>query len=133
VNAFLPIRVVHRSDGSGTTAVFTQHLSAISPEWKSKVGAACRLATGIGAKAMKASPQIQQTQGSGWLCGYGYATQNSLPVAALENKSGNYIAPTPESAARTLEAVELPADDLIAFITDPAGEQSIVTYTWLLT
>jgi len=52
-----------------------------------------------------------------------YTTQNSLPVAALENKSGNYIAPTPESAARTLEAVE-PADDLIAFITDPAGEQS---------
>jgi len=53
---------------------------------------------------------------------YGYATQNKLPIAALENKSGNYIAPTPESAARTLR--ELPADDLIAFITDPAGEQS---------
>jgi len=92
------------------------------------------MATGIGAKGNEGVTQIQQTQGAVGYVEYGYATQNSLPVAALENKSGNYIAPTPESAARTLEAVELPADDLIAFITDPAGEQSypIVTYTWLL-
>lgn len=134
----LPIRVVHRSDGSGTTAVFTQHLSAISPEWKSKVGAAKTVdwSLGIGAKGNEGvTAQIKQSQGTIGYVEYGYATQNKLPIAALENKSGNYIAPTPESAARTLEAVELPADDLIAFITDPAGEQSypIVTYTWLLT
>ena len=134
----LPIRVVHRSDGSGTTAVFTQHLSAISPEWKSKVGAAKTVdwPLGIGAKGNEGvTAQIKQGQGTIGYVEYGYATQNNLPVAALENQAGNYITPTPESAARSLEAVKLPADDLIAFITDPAGEQSypIVTYTWLLT
>ena len=133
----LPIKVVHRSDGSGTTAVFTQHLSAISPEWKNKVGAAKTVdwPAGIGAKGNEGvTAQIQQTQGAIGYVEYGYATQNNLPVAALENKSGNFIAPTPESAARTLEAVELPSN-LIAFITDPAGDRSypIVTYTWLLT
>ncbi len=133
----LPIRVVHRSDGSGTTAVFTQHLSAISPEWKSKVGAAKTVnwPKGIGAKGNEGvTAQIQQLQGAIGYVEYGYAMQNKLPTAALENQAGNYIVPTPESAARALEAVELPTDDLIAFITDPAGEQSypIVTYTWLL-
>lgn len=133
----LPITVVRRSDGSGTTAVFTQHLAAISPEWKSKVGAGKTISwpKGIGAKGNEGiTAQIQQTQGAIGYVEYGYATQNKLPVAALENQSGNFIAPTPESAARTLEAVELPTDDLIAFITDPAGDQSypIVTYTWLL-
>jgi len=61
------------------------------------------LATGIGAKGNEVTAQIQQTQGAVGYVEYGYATQNSLPVAALENKSGNYIAPTPESAARTLK------------------------------
>ncbi len=132
----LPIRVVYRADGSGTTAVFTQHLSAISPEWKSKIGSDKTVdwATGIGGKGNEGiTALINQTQGSIGYVEYGYATQNNLPVTALENQSGNFIAPTPESAARTLAAVELPAN-LIAFITDPAGEQSypIVTYTWLL-
>lgn len=134
----LPIRVVHRSDGSGTTSVFTQHLSAISPEWKREVGSAKTVewAVGIGAKGNEGvTAQIKQAQGTIGYVEYGYATQNNVPMAALENKAGNYIKPTPESAARTLEAVELPANNLIAFITDPAGEQSypIVTYTWLLT
>lgn len=133
----LPIRVVRRADGSGTTAVFTQHLAAISDEWKNKVGAGKTIdwPVGIGAKGNEGiTAQIQQTPGAIGYVEYGYATQNNLPVATLENQAGNYIVPTPESAARTLEAVELPADDLIAFITDPAGDQSypIVTYTWLL-
>lgn len=132
----LPIKVVHRADGSGTTAVFTQHLSTISPEWKSKVGAGKTVSwpAGVGGKGNEGvTAQIQQTPGAIGYVEYGYATQNNLPVAALENKSGNFILPTPQSAARTLEAVELPKD-LIAFITDPAGAQSypIVTYTWLL-
>lgn len=133
----LPIRVVDRADGSGTTAVFTQHLAAISPEWKSKVGAGKTVSwpVGVGAKGNEGvTAQIQQTQGAIGYVEYGYASQNNLSMATLENQSGNFIEPTPESAARTLDAVELP-DDLIAFITDPQGDQSypIVTYTWLLT
>jgi phosphate transport system substrate-binding protein len=134
----LVIKVVHRSDGSGTTSVLTEHLSAINPEWKSKVGAgrSIQWTVGIGAKGNEGvTAQIQQIPGAIGYVEYVYATTNKLPVAALENKSGNYIIPTPESVARTLEAVKLPADSLISFISDPTGEQSypIVTYTWLLT
>ncbi len=134
----LAITVVHRSDGSGTTSVLTQHFSAINREWKSKVGAgrAIQWSVGIGAKGNEGvTAQIQQIPGAIGYVEYVYAISNKLPVAALENKSGNYILPTPESVARTLEAVKLPSDSLISFISDPTGEQSypIVTYTWLLT
>lgn len=131
-----PITVVHRSDGSGTTSVFTSHLSAISPQWKSKVGSGKTVdwPAGIGAKGNEGvTAQILQTQGSIGYLEYGYATQQKIPVATLENQAGNYVAPTPESAAITLEAVKLP-DNLVAFITDPEGKDSypIVTYTWIM-
>ncbi|MEH1838028.1 MAG: phosphate ABC transporter substrate-binding protein PstS [Nostoc sp.] len=134
----LPIQVIHRTDGSGTTSILTQHLSAISPEWKSKVGAGKAVAwpVGIGGKGNEGvTALIQQIPGAIGYVEYIYAKQNKLPMAALENKFSNYITPTPESVAQTLEAVKLPADNLIAFITDPTGVQSypIVTYTWFLT
>ncbi len=134
----LPIMVVYRSDGSGTTSVFTQHLSAISPEWKNKVGSGKTIQwlIGVGTKGNEGvTAQIKQTPGAIGYVEYAYARLNNLLMAALENKAGNYIMPTLESAAKTLEAVELPAKNLIAFITDPAQAQSypIVTYTWLLT
>ncbi|HYX14943.1 MAG TPA: phosphate ABC transporter substrate-binding protein PstS [Nostoc sp.] len=134
----LPIQLVHRTDGSGTTSVLTQHLSAISPEWKSQVAAGKSVAwpVGIGGKGNEGvTALIQQIPGAIGYVEYVYAKQNKLPTAALENKFGNYITPTPKSVAQTLEAVKLPADNLIAFITDPIGAQSypIVTYTWLLT
>jgi len=132
----LPITVVHRSDGSGTTAVFTQHLGAINAGWKSKVGSGKTVdwPVGVGAKGNEGvTAQIQQTPGAIGYVEYGYANQNNLRMAALENKSGNFVEPTPEAAARTLEAVELPGN-LVAFITDPEGEQSypVVTYTWVM-
>ncbi len=131
-----PITVVHRSDGSGTTGVFTKHLSAISPAWKSKVGEGKTVnwPVGVGAKGNEGvTAQIQQTQGSIGYVEYGYAKQNGLKFAALENKGGKFVTPTEESAAKTLEAVTLPAD-LRAFISDPEGADSypIVTYTWIL-
>jgi phosphate transport system substrate-binding protein len=131
-----PITVVHRSDGSGTTSVFTQHLSAINPQWKSKVGSGKTVdwPTGVGAKGNEGiTAQIQQTQGAIGYVEYGYAAQNQLATATLENKAGNYVAPSPESAAQTLAAVQLPAN-LVAFITDPEGKGSypIVTYTWIM-
>ncbi|ARV58307.1 phosphate ABC transporter substrate-binding protein PstS [Nostocales cyanobacterium HT-58-2] len=133
----LSIMVTRRADGSGTTSVLTQHLSAISPEWKSKVGSGKSVAwpRGIGAQGNEGvTAMIQQFQGAIGYVEYAYAAQNKLPMAALENKSGNYITPTPESASRTLTQVKLPDNDLIAFISDPADAQSypIVTYTWLL-
>ena len=130
------ITVVHRSDGSGTTGVFTMHLGAISPEWESQVGQGKTVEwpVGVGAKGNEGvTAQIQQTEGAIGYVEYGYANENNLSIAALENSSGNYIEPNEESASKTLESVTLP-DDMRAFISDPEGEDSypIVTYTWLL-
>lgn len=131
-----PITVVHRSDGSGTTGVFTLHLAAISPEWKTKVGSGKTVnwPAGVGAKGNEGvTAQIAQTQGSLGYVEYGYAKQNNLTFASLQNKAGQFVAPSEESASKTLETVTLPAN-LRAFITDPDGASSypIVTYTWLL-
>ncbi|MEH2458792.1 phosphate ABC transporter substrate-binding protein PstS [Nostoc sp.] len=131
-----PITVVYRSDGSGTTGVFTKHLSAISPEWKTKVGEGKTVnwPTGVGAKGNEGvTAQIQQTQGSIGYVEYGYAKQNNLKFAALENKGGKFIVASEESASKALASVALPPD-LRLFISDPGGADSypIVTYTWIL-
>jgi phosphate transport system substrate-binding protein len=130
------ITVVHRSDGSGTTGVFTQHLSAISPEWKSKVGdgKTVQWPVGVGAKGNEGiTAQLQQTKGAIGYVEYGYAKNNNLKFASLENKGGKFVTPNDQSAAKTLESVQLP-DNLRAFISDPEGADSypVVTYTWLL-
>ncbi|MGK7931791.1 MAG: phosphate ABC transporter substrate-binding protein PstS [Microcystaceae cyanobacterium] len=135
-----PITVVHRSDGSGTTGVFTMYLSAVSPEWESSIGQgkSVEWPTGkgkfIGAKGNEGiTAQLQQTEGAIGYIEYGYARNNGLTMAALQNQSDNFITPNDESAAATLAAVELP-ENLRAFITDPEGDNSypIVTYTWML-
>jgi phosphate transport system substrate-binding protein len=130
------ITVVHRSDGSGTTGVFTKHLSTISPEWKTKVGdgKTVQWPVGVGAKGNEGvTAQIQQTKGAVGYVEYGYAKNNNLKFAALENKDGKFVVPNDQSASKTLEAVKLP-DNLRAFITDPEGAEAypIVTYTWML-
>ncbi|QSJ17080.1 phosphate ABC transporter substrate-binding protein PstS [Nostoc sp. UHCC 0702] len=131
-----PITVVYRSDGSGTTGVFTKHLSAISPEWKSKVGEGKTVnwPVGVGGKGNEGvTAQIQQTQGSIGYIEAGYAKQNNIKSAALENKSGKFVVDNDQSAAKTLQAVVLP-DNLRAFIADPEGADSypIVSYSWIL-
>ncbi|MGK7920873.1 MAG: phosphate ABC transporter substrate-binding protein PstS [Trichodesmium sp.] len=130
------ITVVYRSDGSGTTGVFTKHLSAISPEWKEKVGEGktVQWPVGIGgAKNDGVTAGIRQSEGAIGYVEYGYAKTAGLNMASLENSSGKYIEPTFESASATLGAVTLP-ENLRAFITDPEGDNSypIVTYTWML-
>lgn len=130
------ITVVHRADGSGTTGVFTKHLSAISPEWKTKVGEGKEVKWPVGVAAQKndgVAAQISQAPGSIGYLEYGFAKNSGLKVAALENKAGKFVTPDDKSAAQTLASVALPAD-LRAFITDPEGEGSypIVTYSWIM-
>jgi len=133
------ITVVHRSDGSGTTAVFTKHLSAISPEWKEKVGENktvewSKTGTFLGAKGNEGvTTQILQTAGSLGYVEYGYAKNNNLKFASLQNKAGTFVTPNDESASQALATVPLP-ENLRVFIEDPEGAQSypIVTYTWML-
>ena len=131
------IKVIYRADGSGTTDVFTKHLSTISPEWKTKVGngKSVKWPVGVGAKGNEGvTAQIQQTPGSIGYVEYVYAKESNLKFASLENKAKQFVSASEESAAKTLASVILP-DDLRAFIFDPEGEDSypIVTYTWILT
>ncbi|MEO1430028.1 MAG: phosphate ABC transporter substrate-binding protein PstS [Cyanobacteria bacterium J06632_19] len=130
------IRVVHRSDGSGTTGVLTKHLSEISPEWKSGPGEGKTVSwpTGIGAKGNEGiTAQVKQTPGSIGYVEYGYAKNQGLTAATLENKAGKFVVPSDEAASKALGAVELPAN-LRAFLPDPEGDESypIVSYTWIL-
>jgi len=109
------------------------HLECHQSEWKCKVGAGKPdWPAGAGAKGNEGvTAQVQQSQGAIGYTEYGYAGQNNLAMAALGNKAGKFVEPTPE-AVKTL-ASELPAD-LQASITDPRAliPYPIVTYTWLM-
>jgi len=131
-----PINVAFRSDGSGTTFVFTQHLAAISPEFDEQVGAdkSVVFPVGIGGKGNEGvTALVKQAPGTIGYVEFGYAEQNGLSCAAVENKSGQFVAPTPESGAAALASVELP-ENLRAWPVDPAAPEAypITTFTWLL-
>jgi phosphate transport system substrate-binding protein len=130
------ITTVHRSDGSGTTFVFTQHLAAVSEKWKAGpgVGKSIQWPGGVGgAKNDGVAALLKRTAGSIGYVEFAYAVASKLPMVELENKAGKFVTPTLKSSATALAAVELPAD-LRAWVTDPAGDDAypIVTYTWIL-
>jgi len=130
------ITPITRSDGSGTTFVFTQHLSAISDAWKSGpgTGKSVNFPVGVGGKGNPGvTALIKQTPGAIGYVEYGYAKQTQMPMATLENKSGAYVKVDAASEKAALASVELPAD-LRAWIPDPTAATAypIVTYTWLL-
>ncbi|MGA7949134.1 MAG: phosphate ABC transporter substrate-binding protein PstS [Thiobacillaceae bacterium] len=94
------ISVVHRSDGSGTTFIFTNYLSKVSPEWKSKVGenTSVQWPTGVGGKGNEGVAQyVQRIKGSIGYVEFAYALQNKMAYAMLENREGNYVSPTEAS------------------------------------
>ena len=132
----LPVTVVARSDGSGTTAVFTAHLDAVSPDFASKVGSGKSVTWPVGVAGKGndgVTALIKQTLGAIGYVEFGYAENNKLTMASLQNKAGNFISPTIDSGAATLASVNLP-ENLRAFITDPEGDNDypIATFTWLL-
>lgn len=134
------ITFVHRSDGSGTTGVLTMHLSDISEDWANEVGQGTTVEWGsaggsfIGSRGNEGvTATVMQTEGAIGYVEYGYATNNNIPMASLENAAGEFVFPNNETTSATLANVELP-DNLRAFITDPEGENSypIVTYSWIM-
>lgn len=132
----MPINVAFRSDGSGTTFVLTQHLSAISPEFDDEIGTHTSVSfpVGVGGKGNEGvTALVKQSSGTIGYVEFGYAEQNNLPVAALENKSGKFVAPTPESGTAALASVELP-ENLRAWPVDPESPDAypITTFTWLM-
>ena len=132
------ITVVHRSDGSGTSAVFTDYLSKVSPEWKDKVGAGVSPSwpTGIGGKGNEGvTGQVKNTPNTVGYVELAYALKNNLPVAQIKNASGSFIEPTIDTvtAAAAASAASMP-DDLRISITNAAGAQAypISSYTYIL-
>ncbi len=129
-----PLTFVHRSDGSGTTAVFTNHIVKACPNWKAGSGKTVEWPAGTGGKGNEGvTAQIQQTAGSIGYTEYSYSKQNNLTTATLQNKSGAFIAPTPEAAAKALEGASVPADFALK-VPDPEGKDAypIVSLTYLL-
>jgi phosphate transport system substrate-binding protein len=133
-----PIVVVHRSDGSGTTSIFTDFLSGVSPEWAQKVGkgTAVKWPVGLGGKGNEGvAGQIKTTQ---YTIGYvelAYAFENKLPVAAIRNKAGRFVEPTIASttAAAAGAAKHMPADYRISLVNQPGKDAyPIAGFTYLL-
>jgi phosphate transport system substrate-binding protein len=130
------IAVVYRTDGSGTTAVYTDYLAAVSKEWKDKVGAgkSVKWPVGLGAKGNEGvTGQVKTTP---YTIGYierAYATQNKLPMAEIKNKAGKFIAPATAAMSAAAEGVEMPPE-LHVSLVDSAAEAAypITGYTYLL-
>ncbi|MGH8100702.1 MAG: phosphate ABC transporter substrate-binding protein PstS [Chthoniobacterales bacterium] len=130
------IVVVHRSDGSGTTYIWTDYLSKISPEWKSKVGSNTSVSwpTGIGGKGNEGvAGQVKQTPGAIGYVELIYAIQNKMPYADVKNAGGEFIRPTLESITAALGTAQIP-DDFRFSMTNAPGKDAypICGATWLL-
>ena len=132
------IGTVHRSDGSGTTKIFVDYLSAVSPEWKSGpgTGTSVNWPGGLGAKGNEGvTGMVKSTPLSIGYVELAYAAQNKLPVAAIKNKSGKFVTPTEDSttAAAAGAAAKMP-DDLRISIVDVEGDEAypISGFTYIL-
>jgi len=134
------IVVVHRSDGSGTTFIWTDYLSKISPEWEQKVGKGTSVnwPVGLGGKGNEGvTATVKQTPGAIGYVELGYAMINKLPAGAVQNKSGKFVTPALESiteaAAGAMRAMD-PSTDFRVSITNPDGDKAypIASFTWFL-
>jgi phosphate transport system substrate-binding protein len=130
------IVVVHRSDGSGTTYIWTDYLSKISPEWKQKVGTntSVNWPTGLGGKGNEGvAGQIKQTPGALGYVELIYAIQNKMPYADVKNSAGEFVKPTLESITAAMSTAQVP-DDFRFSMTNAPGKDSypIAGATWLL-
>jgi len=132
------IVVVHRSDGSGTTYIFTDYLSEVSVEWKSRVGKGTSVnwPVGLGGKGNEGvAGLISKTPYSIGYVELAYAVHNKLPYGAVKNKAGNFIVPNPTSttAAIASKRFTMPEDFRVSLV-NPEGKDAypIAGFTWLL-
>ncbi len=127
--------VVHRSDGSGTTFIFSNFLSKVSSEWKNKVGSGTSLnwPTGLGGKGNPGvAGLVQQTPGSIGYVELIYALQNKMPYGMVKNKKGNFVTATLASTSKAADT-SLP-DDMKVMLTDTEAPEGypISGFTWIL-
>jgi phosphate transport system substrate-binding protein len=130
------IAVVHRSDGSGTTFIFTDYLTAVSPAWAAKVGKAPSVnwPVGVGGKGSEGvSGQVKQLPGSIGYVELAYAKQNGLPVAELKNSAGKFVAPSPASVSKAMATAKIPDDFRFSMVNAPGeGSYPISGASWVL-
>jgi len=132
----LNITVVHRSDGSGTSYIFTDYLSKVSADWKNTVGknTSVKWPVGIGGKGNEGvAGSIRQLPGSIGYIELIYALQNKIPFGVVQNSSHNFIKASLESTTAAAVGVNMPADFRVS-ITNPPGKDAypIASFTWLL-
>src|SRR3974390_2384675 len=132
----IPIDVIVRADSSGTTFVFTKHLSAVSKDFESTIGVNNMPNWPVGTRSKGnegVTASILTTPGSIGYVEFGYAHSQNLHMATLENKSGNFVTATTDSAKAALASAQLPSD-LIVWVPDPDAKDAypIVTYTWMI-
>ena len=132
----LPVIVVHRSDGSGTTYIFVDYLSSISPVWADSVAKALPSngPWGLGGKGNEGvAGQVKQLSGAVGYVELIYAKQNKMPYADVKNAAGNFITPTIESVTAALATAKIPDDFRFSMVNAP-GDQAypISGTTWLL-
>jgi len=130
-----PIKTVVRSDGSGTTFIFTNHLSAINPYFKGRIGANTAPKWLTNSLKGKGNPGVaalvQRTPGSIGYVEYAFAKSNRLNSAQIQNKQGQFITPSLQEANKALAAVKFPSNFRV-FVDDPAEGYPIVGLTWLM-
>src|SRR5437870_8033342 len=130
------IVVVHRSDGSATTFIFTDYLSKVSSEWKSKAGTNTSVSwpTGIGGKGNEGvSGQVKQTPGAIGYVELIYAIQNKMPYADVKNAAGQFVKPTIDSVTAAFATANIPDDFRFSMTNDPGSNAyPIAGATWLL-
>ena len=132
------IIVVHRSDGSGTSYIFTDYLSKVSPDWKARVGTgtAVNWPTGLGGKGNDGvMQQVKQTEGAIGYVELIYAAAQKIPYALVKNAAGQFVQPSLESVTAAAASAKFPANtDFRVSITNAPGAASypISSFTWLL-
>lgn len=132
----LAINIAHRSDGSGTTDIFTDYLSKVSTEWSSKVGKgkSVNWPIGVGGKGNSGvAAAIQQTPGTIGYVELAYAKQNDMPYAQIKNKAGQWVKPSLEGASAAADGAQIP-DDMKVSIVDADGEKAypISAFSWVI-
>jgi phosphate transport system substrate-binding protein len=130
------IIVVRRSDGSGTTNIFTSYLAAVSPGWRDRVGAGNSVSwpVGLGGEGNAGvAGQVRQLPGAIGYVELAYAKQNNMPWVAMKNQAGQYVEPTLQATTAAMEGVQIPPSTEV-MIVNSANPQAypIAGFTWIL-
>jgi len=125
---------IHRSDGSGTNFIFTNHINTVCDNWDAGAAKSVNWPTGTGREGnANVAAAIEENEGAIGYVEYAHAAENNIPMASLQNQSGNFVKPTPDSASAIFKGQEIP-DDFALLVPNPDSPDAypIAGLTWLL-